>query len=297
VSARPAFVALSRGAAQSDGAPARPAASIVGAAGRRAALTALGTTLAACALPGTAPDARAAARASLAPSGTLRAAINFGNPILANRDPATRRPVGVSVDLARELGRELGVAVELLPFEAAGRVTDALASNAWDVAFLAVDPVRGREIAYSAPYVVIEGAYGVAQGSPIVANGDVDRPGTRVVVARGSAYDLHLTRSLRFAALVRVPTSQQVTDAMFAQGLEVAAGVRQQLESDRRRHPSMRLLPGRFMVIEQAIGTPIARADGARYLADFAERMKASGFVAQALARHRIEGAAVAPPR
>jgi polar amino acid transport system substrate-binding protein len=201
------------------------------------------------------------------------------------------------VDLATELARELAVPVELVTFEAAGRVTDALASGAWDVAFLAVDPVRGREIAYSAPYVVIEGAYAVAQGSPILANADVDRPGVRVVVARGSAYDLYLTRALRLATLVRVPTSQQVTDTMLAQRLEVAAGVRQQLEADRRRHPSLRLLEGRFMVIEQAIGTPVGRTKGARYLTDFAERMKASGFVAQALSRHGIEGAAVAPPR
>ncbi len=258
--------------------------------------------LAACTLsPGTmkslpASSPAGAAAAVIAPSGKLRAAINFGNPILAVQDPATGEARGVSVDLARELGRRLGVPVELVLYTAAGKVVDGLKAGEWDVGFVAIDPVRAADMDYTAPYVIIEGAYMVPQGSPIRQNAEVDRDGIRVVVGKGSAYDLYLTRELKHARLVHAPTSPAVVDTMLAQSIEVAAGVRQQLEADARRLSGVRLLDGRFMVINQAMAAPRGRAAGIRYMADFVEEMKASGFVAEALRRHRIEGAAIAPP-
>jgi polar amino acid transport system substrate-binding protein len=244
----------------------------------------------------TTPMAPTAAVSDLAPTGKLRAAINFGNPILAARDASTGEARGVSVDLSRELARRLGVPLELVTYDAAGKVVAALKSGAWDVAFVAIDPVRANEISYSPAYVVIEGAYLVRQGSPIHSNAEVDRAGVRVAAASGSAYDLFLSRELLLAKIVRAPTSQAVTDLFVAHGLDVAAGVKQQLEADAKRIPGLRLLEGRFMLINQAMGTPKGREAGAKYLREFIEEMKASGFVARALARHRIEGAAVAPP-
>lgn len=234
--------------------------------------------------------------AELAPSGKLRVAINFGNPILATKDSATGEPRGVSVDLAHELTRRLGVPLELVTFTSAGKVVDAIRAGQVDIAYVAIDPVRGADISYTAPYVVIEGAYLVRNDSPIRANAEVDRPGVRVAVGAGSAYDLYLSRELKQATLVRAPTSPAVADLFMAQKLEVAAGVKQQLEADARRVPGVRLLDGRFMVINQAMGTPKGREAGIRYLRDFIEEMKTSGFVAQALVRHNIEGAAVAAP-
>jgi len=232
----------------------------------------------------------------LAPNGKMRAAINLGNPILAGKDAASGELRGVSVDLARELARRLGVEVELVPYTAAGRVVDGVKTRSWDIAFVAIDPARAMDIGYSPPYVVIEGAYMVRNDSPIRDNAEVDRKGVRVAVGRNSAYDLYLRRTLKRATLVQAPTSPAVVDLFMAEKLEVAAGVRQQLEMDARRVPGVRMLPGRFMVINQAMGTPRERAAGAAYLRTFIEEMKSSGFVAQALARHRIEGAGVAPP-
>ena len=237
----------------------------------------------------------AAAIAELAPGGKLRAAINFGNPILASKDAATGEPRGVSVDLARELARRLGMPVELVTFSSAGRTVEALKNGQIDVAFVAIDPARAVDISYSAPYIVIEGAYLVRQDSPIQRNEDVDRPGTRIAVGAGSAYDLYLQRELKAATLVRAPTSPAVVDFFLTEKLDVAAGVKQQLQADARRVPGLRLLDGRFMVINQAMGTPRGREAGAAYLRSFVEEMKASGFIAQALRRHGIEGAAVAP--
>jgi polar amino acid transport system substrate-binding protein len=242
-----------------------------------------------------APDARAAA-AELAPTGRLRAAINFGNPVLATRGPSGE-PQGVSVDLAREAARRLDVPVELITYPAAGQVVEAIKAKQVDLAFVAIDPVRGADIEYTPPYVIIEGAYLVRDDSPLQANDDVDRAGTRVAVGRGSVYDLFLSRELKNAQLVRVPTSPVVVDEFVARRLDVAAGVRQQLQADAKRVGGVRLLPGRFMVIEQAMGVQKGHASAQAWLARCVEELKATGFVAEALRRHRVEGAAVAPPR
>jgi len=248
--------------------------------------------LASCAMT---PQVSPAVRSDLAPTGKLRAAINFGNPVLALKDPSTGEPCGVSVDLSRELARRLGVPVELVTFSAAGKVVEALKAKEVDVAYVAIDPARAVDISYTAPYVVIEGAYLVLEGSPIRTNAEVDREGVRVVVGAGSAYDLFLSRELKLATLVRAPTSPAVTDLFVAQKLDVAAGVKQQLEADAKRIPGLRLLDGRFMVINQAMGTPRGREAGARYLREFIEEMKASGFVAQALEKSGVDGVSVGP--
>lgn len=235
------------------------------------------------------------ARRELAPTGIIRASINVGNPILANLD-AQGNPVGVSVDLAGEFARRLGVPLELVLFDSAGKSVEAVTAGQADFGFFAIDPVRGAGIAFSAPYVLIEGAYLVRNDSPVRTNDEVDLPGCSVVVGKGSAYDLHLTRALRHAHIVRAPTSPSVVQTFLEQGADVAAGVRQQLEVDAARTPGLRLLPGRFMVIQQAMGLPRARsAEAVELLWRFVEEMKASGFVSDALTRHGIEGASVAP--
>ena len=235
--------------------------------------------------------------AELAPTGKLRAAINFDNPLLASRDAATGEPGGVSVDLARELGRRLGVAIDYVPYFAAGKVIEGVKARVWDICFLAIDPVRAEQILFTPPYVVIEGAYLVRADSPIRDNAEVDRPGVRVMVSTGSAYDLYLTRTIRHATLVRTVAAKDVVDVFVEQKLDVAAGVRPALEADARRVPGLRLLPGRFMSIHQAMGTPRGRDAAAEYLRAFIEEMKASGFVAQSLARNGVEGASVAPAK
>jgi polar amino acid transport system substrate-binding protein len=233
--------------------------------------------------------------ADLAPTGKLRAAINFGNPVLAARDPSTGEAGGISADLARELARQLGVAIEFVPYQSAVKVVEGLSSAAWDICFLAIDPVRAAEIFFTAPYVEIEGVYMVADASSLRRNPEVDRPGTRVGVIAGSAYDLFLSRELKQATIVRAASAEAVMDLWVAGKLDAVAGVKPQLEADAQRMGGLRLLPHRFMAINQAMGTPRGREAGARYLHDFIDEMKTSGFVARAFARHRIAGAAIAP--
>jgi polar amino acid transport system substrate-binding protein len=235
-------------------------------------------------------------RKAFAPTGKLRASINLGNPILANKNPQTGEPFGVSIDLARAFAKRLGVDIELVVFDAAGKSVEAVRAEQADIGFFAIDPLRGEGIAFTPPYVLIEGSYLVPDKSLILSNEEVDRPGTRVTVGKGSAYDLFLTRELKQADIVRAPTSPTVVDVFVEQKLEVAAGVKQQLEADMSRFSGYRLLPGRFMVIQQAMGTPKSRGpEAAAYLAQFVEDMKTSCFVEDAIRRHNIQGASVAP--
>ncbi|CAH0442666.1 ABC transporter substrate-binding protein [Ralstonia pseudosolanacearum] len=233
--------------------------------------------------------------ADLAPTGALRASINLGNPILAGLD-AQRQPAGVSVDLANALAQRLGVALELVVVDAAGKSVDVVSQEQADVGFFAIDPRRAASIRFTEPYVLIEGWYLVRADSPIRGNAEVDRAGNRVVVGQGSAYDLFLTRELRHAEIVRAPTSPAVVQTFLDTQCEVAAGVRQQLEADAAHRPGLRLLDERFIVIRQAMGVPAGRGPrAAQYVARFVEEMKASGFVERALQRHGVTGVSIAP--
>jgi len=236
-----------------------------------------------------------AAKKDLVPRGTLRVAINFGNPLLVQRTSGGEAR-GVSIDIARELASRLNVTIEFLTYESAGQVVLAVIDQSWDVAFVAIDPVRGRDMLQTNPYLIIEGAYLVAADSPIHRNDEVDRDGVRIAVGKGSAYDLYLSRTLKHAKIVYAPTSPAVTDLFVAQKLDVAAGVKQQLQADAKRLPGLRLLDGRFMVIQQAMATQLGRNAGAAYLNTFLEDLKASQFIEQSMARHGIQGAVVAPP-
>jgi polar amino acid transport system substrate-binding protein len=270
----------------------KPSNRFVRESGRATVLVLVAALLLSCAAIPTVPPG---ARSELAPTGKLRAAINFGNPVLAQKDPAGGEPRGVSVDLARELGRRLGVPVELVTYDAAGKVFEALKTGAWDIAFLAIDPARAAEITFTAPYVVIEATYLVPADSPLRTIQDVDRDGVRIAVGNKSAYDLFLTRTLKRAQLIRVPTSPEAIEVFLKDKLEAAAGVKQPLLQFAKTHPNVRVMDGRFMVIEQAMGTPKGREAGARYLREFIEEMKASGFVARGLAKSGQSDATVAP--
>ncbi|MFD3438936.1 transporter substrate-binding domain-containing protein [Streptomyces sp. NPDC058685] len=223
----------------------------------------------------------AAVTEDLTPSGVLRAAINLGNPVLAQGTPDT--PSGITVDIAREVGRRLGVAVELLCFDAARKSYEAMTSGRADLCFLAVDPAREAEVAFTAPYVVIEGVYAVPRDSPFTSPADIDRAGVRIGVKKGSAYDLFLSRTLQHATVVR---GDEGTDAFRTEGLEVAAGIRQPMTEFVGAHPDVRLIEDRFMQIQQAVGTPATRRpETVAFLRELVEDLKADGFVAASLRR------------
>ena len=231
----------------------------------------------------------------LAPTGKLRGGINYGNPVLAKKDPTSGQLGGVAVDLARELGRRTDLPVELVGFESAGKMVEGVQEDAWDVAFLAIDSEREHEISFTAPYIEIEGTYLVPPGSALRAIADVDRRNVRVGVSSKSAYDLFLSRNIKHAQLVRAPSPEEAFKLIVAGKVDVLGGVRQHLAANSVKLPGSRMLEGRFMAIGQALGIPKRREAGLSYLREFIEELKASGFVAQALEKAGVQGVSIAP--
>jgi len=242
-----------------------------------------------------AQSAPAQAVKELAPTGTLRAAINYGNGVLAQKGP-DGEPRGVSADLSRELAKRLGVPLEFIAFTAAGKAFEAAKENKVDVLFVAIEPVRAADVEFTPPYVLIEGAYLVPKDSPLREPADVDKPGIRISVGENSAYDLYLKRTLKHATLLRTAGGCcKNIDLFRAEKLDAAAGVRQPLADYAKEHADVRVMEKGFQQIRQAMATPKGRSVGAAYLHTFIEEMKASGFVADALKRSNQPDAQVAP--
>lgn len=231
----------------------------------------------------------------LTPTGKLRVGVNLSNFLLVQRNPdGTIR--GIVPDLAQELAKRLGVTAELHKYEKVGDVADGAKKGEWDVAFIGAEPQRAAEIDFTAPYVEIEATYLVPAGSPIRAMGDVDRKGVRIAVAARSAYHLWLERNLKHATLITADGIEASYQLFVRDKLEVLAGLKPRLMEDVAKLPGSKILDGRFTAVQQAIGTPKGRPEGAAYLRKFAEDVKASGLVAQLIERHKILGLSVAAP-
>jgi polar amino acid transport system substrate-binding protein len=241
-------------------------------------------------------DMLSAARTELTPTGKLRVGINHGNFLLVTPGSSATDPRGVAPDVARELGRRLGVPVEFSKFETAGALGDAVRTGVWDVAFLGAEPQRATEIAFTAAYLEIPATYLVPAGSPIRTMADVDREGVRIAVAEKSAYELYLSRNIKHAKLVLTRGIDASFDAFVKDKLEVLSGLRPRLITDLAKLPGARMLDGQFTAVQQAVGTPKARAAAAAYLREFVEDVKASGFVGEAITRNGSQGVSVAPP-
>ena len=240
------------------------------------------------------PQASPAAIQELTPTGKLRVGLNMSNFLLTRTDAATGKPAGVAADLARELGKRLGVEVELVPYPNPGALADDAKSGNWDVGFLGAEPQRANEIDFTAAYVEIEATYIVPPNSPIKSIADVDREGVRIAVPTKSAYELYLTRTLKNAKLVHEKGADNAFKKFVDDKLDAIAGLRPRLVTDVEKLPGARILDGRFTAVQQAVGTPKGRSAAAQYLREFVEDVKASGRVAKAIEDNNVRGLTVA---
>ena len=238
-------------------------------------------------------DVSPAVRSELAPTGKLRVGLNMSNFLLTATDAATGKPKGLAADMGMELGRRLGVSVELVPFPNPGAVADAAKTGVWDVGFIGAEPQRATEIDFTAAYVEIEATYLVPPGSPITAIPDVDRPGIRIAISDRSAYDLYLTRHLKHAELIRA-RGDDVFKRFLSEKLDAMAGLRPGLVKNQEKLPGSRILDGNFTAVQQAAGVPKGRTVGAKYLREFIEDAKASGLVAKLIEKNNVRGLTVA---
>ena len=235
-----------------------------------------------------------AARSDLAPNGKLRVGINFGNNLLTARDPVTRAPSGIALDLAAELGRRLGVPVEIVSYESAGALADSASTGAWEVGFLGAEPQRANQISFTAAYLEIEATYLVPPGSLLRTIADVDREGVRIVTTAKAAYDLYLQRSLKHASLFHAANADAVFKLFVSEKMDALAGLKPRLVTDHDNLPGSRILEGRFTAVQQAVGTPKGHDVGAEYLREFVEDVKATGLVARTIEKNGVRGVSVA---
>jgi polar amino acid transport system substrate-binding protein len=240
-------------------------------------------------------DLSPAVRRDLASTGTLRAAINYGNFILATKDRTTGESRGVAVDLTQELGRRLGVPVQIVAYDSVAIMGDAAPTGVWDIAFLGSDPKREALMSFTAAYLEIEATYLVPDASPLRTAAEVDREGVRVAAPARANYELFLSRNLKHARLVSAASGEAAVD-LFASGqVEALAGLTQALLDRLPKLPGSRILPGRFMGVQQSIAVPKGRDAGLAYLRSVVEDAKASGLVARAIERTGARGVSVAP--
>jgi polar amino acid transport system substrate-binding protein len=235
-------------------------------------------------------------KSELAPTGVLRAGLNLSNFLLISARTEAGDPAGVAPDMAAEIARRLGVAVQYVTYKTPGELADAAETGAWDIGLIGAEPQRAEKIAFSPAYVEIEATYLVPAGSPLRSVEEVDRPGVRIAIAARSAYDLWLSRHLEYAELVRAGSLDASLEQFVADRLDALAGLRPRLLQDIEKLPGARILDGRFTAVQQAVGTAKANAAGAAFLRDFVEEAKASGLVARLIKRHQVRGLSVAPP-
>jgi polar amino acid transport system substrate-binding protein len=244
-----------------------------------------------------APSALPQVVADLAPTGKLRAGINYANAVIATKDSATGELRGVSVDLMRELALRLNVPLELVGFDFSGKLTDALNTGALDIGGIAGGAGSGREgtLDFTAGYVQIETTYMVTPGSPIRSIAEVDREGVRVGVADKSAFQPFLVRTLKNAKLLTGPGNPTAFELLRSGKVDVLAGLRHQLMEVAPKLPGSRVLDGRFLVVEQTLAIPKGREAGLRYLREYVEEAKASGMIAKSLAKSGNSNVPVSP--
>ena len=232
--------------------------------------------------------------AQLAPRGVLRAGINLANTLLVSGRSPSGDPQGIAPDLAREVAARLGVPIIYVPFAGAGPLTDAAGSDIWDIGLVGDEPERAQNVVFTSPYVEIDATYLVPSGSALNSVEEVDRAGVRIAVANRSAYDLWLTRNIKHAEFVRADTLDGAYECFVEQKLEALAGLKPLLLSGVKKLPGARILQGRFMAVQQSVGTARQNEAGAAFLRAFVEEAKASALVERLIQHHRILGLSAA---
>ncbi len=233
--------------------------------------------------------------AELAGTGALRAGINMSNGLLVTGMTSAGNPQGVAPDMAAEIANRLNVPVVYVKFDRPSQLADAAGANAWDIGLIGAEPARAEKIAFTPAYCEIQATYLVREGSPLQSVADADRPGLRIAVRAGSAYDLWLTRNLKHATLVRSDSADGPFNQFVAESLDALAGLRPALMSEADKLPGARILPGNFTAVQQAIGTLKSNIAAAAFLREFVEEAKRTGFVASLIERHKVVGLSVAP--
>jgi len=234
--------------------------------------------------------------ADLVRAGKLRVGLGFGTPLGAMKNPATGELYGVNVALARALAARIGVDFVAVEYPRPGAIIEGAQTNAWDVAFVVIDPERAKRVDFATPHFQSDFTYLVPAGSSIYKVADADQPGIRIAVPRGDGVDLRLTPLLKQAELVRTDTLAAAVELVRTGGAHARAGPRPALLAESVRLPGSRVLADSFAVLFDAAMVPKGHAGRLAYISEFIEEAKASGLVKKIIADASVRGVQVAPP-
>jgi polar amino acid transport system substrate-binding protein len=234
--------------------------------------------------------------ADLVRAGKLRAGMGVVAPHWAVKNAQTGELQGVAVDIARNLAGRIGIELVVVEYPSPPAVLNGLKDNAWDVAFLAIDPSRAVVVDFSLPYLQIDATYLVPDGSSIRGVADADQPGVRIAVARESVEGIVLSRLLRRAELRNVDTIPAGLELLRTKNADVLAAPRPALLLLAPRLPGSRVLSDRFHAAFGAMAVPKGRTALLSYITEFIEEAKASGLVQRAIDGSNVRGVQVAAP-
>jgi len=234
--------------------------------------------------------------ADLVRGGRLRVGLGPVALHWAIKDAQTGELRGVAVDLARALAEHIGVAFEPVTYPSPPNVLDGLATKAWDIAFLGMDPARAAAVDYAPPHIRIEATFVVPAGSAVRSIADADRPGVRIAVARGSVEETVLRHRLKHAEVLGTATGSAGFESLRNGAVEVLAAPTPAAIGFAARLPGSRMLEGSFHTTYGAIAVAKGEMGWLGYVAAFIEQAKASGLVQHAIDRAGVRGVAVAPP-
>ncbi|MFN3661771.1 transporter substrate-binding domain-containing protein [Yoonia sp.] len=224
----------------------------------------------------------------------LRVALNFGNRLLAGRDPAGQ-PVGISVDIANALAKHMSLGLTFVGYHRAKDVADTAQSDAWDVCFLAVDPERAKTLAFSAPYIQIDGSYLAGPRCDVADGAALIGAGLPIGTVAGSAYGLALERQLDQANLVIFDDMRDALAALDDGTIAAMSGIRSVMQREANNRPGARVLHPPFMQIKQAMAVPINRPNAHAALVAFLGDLSASGAIAAICERHGMDPGCALP--
>jgi polar amino acid transport system substrate-binding protein len=236
------------------------------------------------------------ARRQLAPHGSLRAAINLSNSLLVAGEGGPLGWRGVAPDIARSIADRLDVGLDLLPYAKPLQIADSAGTGAWTLAFIGAEPARAQSITFSPSYSQIEACYLVPPGSSLRDVEEVDQPGVKVLAFRGSAYGIWLEANLRHATLVHALDFADAFERFHAGEADALASLRPKLLDDARAWPGTRILEGRFMTVQQAIGTTAGQVEAAAFVRQFVDELSTSRLVEELIRKHGVTGLTATPP-
>jgi polar amino acid transport system substrate-binding protein len=233
----------------------------------------------------------------LAPTGSLRGGIVVSpaaSAFFAIRD-ALGAPKGVTIDLLHNFADALKLPLELQIYDNSGRVTDAVASGACDVAFMPRDATREGKVDFGPAYYLISSTYLVPAGSKIQTIDEVNRPGVRIIGISNTTTVRSARRTAPLATAEEVSSVELMTEMAasgkgdaFALSHDSFAGLLPKL-------PGARVLAGHFQQTGISVAVPKGRGAALKIASALMEEAKKSGAVRHALDVAGFKDAEVAP--